>query len=149
MLVECISSDEVREWVDDKGDIHRNVHHLQQISVGTRYEVHGIVMGGDRIAYLVAGDKDDTDPNVYPMMIQDKNFVIVDPAIPADWYSWRGRILCYFCGENCDCGANPPVQFCIGYKEFALSLRHGIGLSERNPDDLLIFYKVIHGIREK
>ncbi|WP_017594097.1 hypothetical protein [Nocardiopsis potens] len=137
MRMECLGNRGTDLPVQDV-DHYGTEHTRFDVTVGREYTVYALTMAGPRLDVLIA---DDTGkPGWYPAPL----FRVTDPALPAHWeFAYPPT------SGQTDAETLTGDTARWGYPEAVRSERHGIGLVERDPDDLLVFYREQQRYREE
>ncbi|HII4322191.1 TPA: hypothetical protein ACY4PR_003053 [Enterobacter cloacae] len=100
------------------------------LQIGQQYKVYGVMFYTSRIDFLVC------PASGGPMWVPSNLFDVVDDEIPQGW----GCVLTERSEGYADLSEAFGIHSICGYLELIRSYSHYVGILERDPEELKIFY---------
>jgi len=100
--------------------------------VGHQYGVYGLMFYSARVDFLICPSSSG------PVWVPSNLFDVIDEKIPDKW----GCVITEKSKEYSDLQESFGIQSICGYLELVRSFKHYVGILERDPDDLKIFYQL-------
>jgi hypothetical protein len=124
--VKCIKNE--GKSLSEKAGYPENYVSLS-LKVGYEYVVYSMGVWDDYLFYLLKPDHENPDLNIDPVWYPFEWFEISDHKIPDKWYF-----------NHIDSDNTNKLSLIWGYKEIVSNHKHHMGIMDRNPTDLKIFY---------